>query len=263
MNNFDLVDSLAEAAVMYDEENCSDKLTVITGRKPKIYDRYIDAFAVTHIHDEIRLVIRGTDGTSVWQKLAVWLSNLFDRQPDITGCHSGFKEAAEWILNKLDTEYNLKQYEFKKITVSCHSRGTGIGVILVPILADYLNKCKINAQIHINAFAPVPGYNQTGVNNLWNPAHNEYGVTGTLIINPRDLATSFMRGTRRNDGADIEAGVIKLILPPDTFIQKIFKRISGVHEHRPREYADGLMLYFKSNPEKVERLKKYRKMFVN
>lgn len=263
MNNFDLVDSLAEAAVMYDEENCSDKLTVITGRKPNIYNRYTDAFAVTRIYDEIRLVIRGTDGSSVWQKLAVWLSNLFDRKPDITGCHPGFKEAAEWILERLDKEYDLKQRMFKKITVSCHSRGTGIGVILVPLLADYLNKYKSDAQIHINAFAPVPGYNQTGMCNIWNHAHNKYGVTGTLIINPRDLATSIKRGAGWNDGADIEAGVIKLILPPDTFIQKIFKRINGVHEHRPREYADGLIAYFKNNSEKVKRLKKYRKMFVN
>ena len=262
----DLIDSLSEAAVMYDEKACVDKLMIITGRRPTLYRRYTDAFAVTHVNDAILIDIRGTDGNTVWQKAAVWLSNLFDSKPDETGRHPGFREAAEWIMSVLKDQYNIKDKQFSRVTVSCHSRGTGIGVILVPLLAEYLSKLynvKAHIHIHINAFAPVPGYNKTGVQTIWNEAHNKYGVTGTLIINPRDMATTIMRGDKWKEGADIEAGVVRLVLPPDTVWQKMFKRIGGVHEHRPREYADGMMLHFKKSPEKVERMKKYRKMFVN
>jgi hypothetical protein len=260
----DLIDSLAEAAVMYDEKECIDKLTIITGRKPVLYTRYTDAFAVTHVNDIICIDIRGTDGSSVWQKAAVWLSNLFDSKPDATGRHPGFREAAEWIMSVLKDQYNIKDKKFSRVIVSCHSRGTGIGVILVPILAEYLGKLiNIKAHIRINAFAPVPGYNKVGMQTIWNEAHTKYGVTGTLITNPRDMATTICRGDKWKDGADIEAGVVRLVLPPDSFIQKLFKCINGVHEHRPREYADGMVIHFKKSPEKVERMKKYRKMFVN
>ena len=257
-----LIDSLAEAAVMYDEKYCSDKLTVINGRRPRIYDRYTDCFAVTLVGTQLRISIRGTDGSSVWQKAAVWLSNLFDKGPDETGRHPGFREAAEWILHKLIHEYHFEYIHFDNVNVSCHSRGTGIGVIFVPILAKYLDGIGIRVPIHIDAIAPVPGYNQHGLK-IWYKAHNDYGVTGCLVINPRDMVTTVCRGDKWKDGADIFVGVNKITLPPDTWIQKVFKRIGGVHEHRPREYADGLALYFKKSPEAVAQIKKYRKMFVN
>lgn len=258
-----LIDSLAEAAIMYDEKDRVDKLVVINGRKPQIYNRYTDCFAVTLVGDQLRISIRGTDGSTFWQKAAAWLSNLFDREPDEAGRHPGFREAAEWILGKLMLDYRIDSVGFTFVNVSCHSRGTGIGVILVPILAKYLAENNIRVPINIDAFAPVPGYNRHGVETIWNKAHSEYGVTGRLVINPRDMATTMCRGERWGQGTDIEAGVIRLVLPPDTWMQKTFKRIGGVHEHRPREYADGLAVYYKKSPAVVRQIKKYRKMFVN
>lgn len=259
----DLIDSLGEAAVMYDEKECADKLIVINGRKPRIYNRYTDCFAVTLVGTQLRIAIRGTDGSNVWQKASVWIDNLFNRGPDETGRHPGFLEAAEWIAYKLVGDYHIDAVHFDSVNISCHSRGTGIGVILAPMLAKYLYDHGVKAPVNLDAFAPVPGYNSHGIKTIWDVAHNKYGITARMVINPRDIATTSCRGSRWKDGADPVAGVTTITLPPDTWVQKVFKRIGGVHEHRPREYADGMAIYYKKYPEMVKRIKAYRKMMVN
>jgi hypothetical protein len=258
-----LIDSMGEAAVMYDEANLYDKLTIINGRRPVIHQRSSDCFAVTLIGKELRISIRGSDGSHIWQKAIVWIDNLLNSKPDKQGCHPGFKEAAEWILGWLVLSYRILDKDFDSVNVSCHSRGTGIGVNLLPILGEYLWSHEKRVPINMDAFAFVPGMNQFGIKNIWDAAYDKYGITARFVRNPRDIATTMRRGPGASQGADPYNGVNYIELPPDTWIQKVIKKIGGFHEHRPREYADGMILLFKGNQKLVGRIRKYRNMMVN
>jgi hypothetical protein len=253
-----LAQSLIGASIIYDERHREEKL-----RRTYLPDLYIprsrqtDYVVFMMCGNVLNVVIRGTDGDGPLQKIASWLSD-FDMKPDETGCHTGFKEAAEWIFHKFE-DTPIDKSAVRSVRIVCHSRGTGIGVILETMLAEFF---KDQAQVNIDLFAPVPGFTNKGVREIWNPCHAKYGITAWVVKNPRDIFAYSFRGKEDDDGADVEAGAALMELPPDSVVQRLFKRVNGVVEHQCTEYCDGMIKYYSRHPETVAYLRAGRKMMV-
>jgi hypothetical protein len=231
---------LHKAAMMYDEKNCRKKIESLCGEYEwwKEYESTTDFFAVGIKDGVMDVCGRGTDGPTRLRRLAAWASSL-DTTIDDRGRHRSFYDTALWAFDEI-METDIPA--FKCIDQFGHSRFTGINPHLGIMLAR-----RTGRPVLICDYAIAPTFTNYGIKTMWREACSNYRVSRWAVVNPRDALTgnSFLgmklRGYNPEDGAD--AGEI-VTLPPDTAIQRFFKKLKvpSLIEHSPKEYCDGLKI---------------------
>jgi hypothetical protein len=253
MNN--LVSQFAQACLIYDEKNFKKKLlNLLPVTSYKEFMNGTDFYAFYVINGVMNISIRGTDGTNLVRWLEAWLRD-FDFTPDGDGMHPGFRFSAEAIKEEF-LDYS-KPYIFNRIEVKGHSGGAGIDPILGLLLSS-----NFGVPIECYSFASPPSFNAAGAA-LLNEAHKVCGLANNRITNPRDIVTMVCRHGHDEHKRGVDVGS-NFEIPPDTWFQKVFKGVFSVCEHSPREYCDGLIVYFKKSGDlvAVDDLKKIRKLLV-
>lgn len=263
--------ALPKAALIYDEWGCRGKLKSL-GIEYLTWDPFesgTDFFVVARTHDGYTdILFRGTDG------LQAWLSNLNMTLDEGKRYHRDFYNAAITAYGQMDDYYKFDSFSsnetmMKKVRMFCHSRATAISPHLAIRLCDELLYKPLSIELY--NFAVAPTFTNRGITQIWNPAHEEYDISGFNVINSRDALCGErfgpvkLRGTGEDEGAD--TSLMRIELPPDSWYQrwmkKLFPKFDSLPEHSPREYVDGLMAMPGCNRETKEFLKKARKLFVN
>lgn len=256
--------NLAKAAIIYDTKNAREKLESL-GIKYLTWTPFesgTDFFVVAGLRDCVEVLFRGTHG------LQAWTSNLNETLDPSKCYHRDFHDSALTAIAKME-EAGICPDVFRRSRFFGHSRATGIIPHLAIRLCEKMERPPEMVEIYNYAIAPT--FTNSGISQIWNPAHEKYGIVGYNVVNPRDALTGYrygplkLRGCMPSDGADTTLS--RITLPPDSAFQRIMKKVfpnvDSLAEHSPREYADGMMIMCKSSPETVAFLKDARKLFVN
>ena len=255
----DHITALYLAAIIYDEKHFKQKLLkYYSPQYMKTSESETDFWAVVVINRQIWVAIRGTDGTSLSKWFKAWFSD-FDARLTDKGRHTGFEIGSRSIVSDVveTIRYlysNNYAYREKSVKITGHSRGSSEEpIVMYDIKKDLPEVCLSLEGYQFSAF-PCG-------DERFRAEWERMAITGDLVllryVNPRDIASwNKFRKKNRLTPNGVDTPATEIILPPDTWWQRIFKRIPGIVEHRIQEFFDGFCILYPENKKLLKQMRR-------